>query len=90
MRKYLDYLGYSKTLSTFEDELKSLGKQSNEIITPRNDSQKTEIQVLIKSQWRYIGQEWFSIEYHKTKSKPINYQLDYSADLETLVKPKPK
>jgi len=50
MWKYLDYLGYSKTLSTFEDELKSLGKQSNQIITPRNDSQKTEIQVVIKSQ----------------------------------------
>jgi len=50
IKEYLDYLGYSKTLSTFEDELKSLGKQSNQIITPRNDSQKTEIQVVIKSQ----------------------------------------
>jgi len=48
--KYLDYLGYSKTISTFEDELKSLGKQSNQIIAPRNDSQKTEIQVVNESQ----------------------------------------
>jgi len=25
--------------------------------------------------------EWFSIEYRKTKTKPITYQLDYSASL---------
>ena len=25
--------------------------------------------------------EWFSIQYRKTKNKPINYKLDYSANL---------
>lgn len=45
IKEYLDYLGYSKTSGTFEDELTSLGKQSNQkFITPRNDSQKTEIE----------------------------------------------
>ncbi|XP_078375388.1 lisH domain-containing protein ARMC9-like isoform X3 [Oculina patagonica] len=44
VKEYLDYVGYSRTLSTFEDELKLLGKQSNQINTPRNESQKTEIQ----------------------------------------------
>lgn len=44
IKEYLDFLGYSRTSSTFEDELNSLGKQLNQIITPRNDSQKTEIQ----------------------------------------------
>ena len=28
--------------------------------------------------------EWFSTECHKTKTKPINYQLDYSANLKLL------
>ena len=35
--------------------------------------------------------ERFSGECHKTKTKPITYQLDYSANLKpTVVKPKPK
>ena len=25
--------------------------------------------------------EWFSIQFRKTKNKPINYKLDYSANL---------
>ena len=25
--------------------------------------------------------EWFSIEFPKTKTKPIDYKLDYAADL---------
>lgn len=44
VKEYLDYLGYSRTSSAYEDELNSLGKQLNQLITPRNDSQKTEIQ----------------------------------------------
>lgn len=44
VKEYLDYLGYSRTSSAYEDELNSLGKQLNQVITPRNDSQKTEIQ----------------------------------------------
>lgn len=45
IKEYLDYLGYSKTSSTFEDELNSQGKQINSKITkPKNDSQKNEIE----------------------------------------------
>lgn len=45
VKEYLDFLGYSRTSSTFEGELGSLGKQlKNETTSPRNDSQKNDIQ----------------------------------------------
>lgn len=48
--QYLDYLGYQKTSSTFEEELLTLGKQLSKNITPpRSNSNITEIQVLVVS-----------------------------------------
>lgn len=48
--QYLDYLGYRKTSSTFEEELLTLGKQLSKNITPpRSNSNITEIQVLVVS-----------------------------------------
>ncbi|XP_044178545.1 lisH domain-containing protein ARMC9-like isoform X2 [Acropora millepora] len=45
VKEYLDYLGYRKTSSTFEEELLTLGKQLSKNITPpRSNSNITEIQ----------------------------------------------
>ena len=51
--QYLDYLGYRKTSSTFEEELMTLGKQlSKKITPPRSNSNITEIQVLVFSKYQ--------------------------------------
>ena len=51
--QYLDYLGYRKTSSTFEEELLTLGKQLSKNITPpRSNSNITEIQVLVVSMYQ--------------------------------------
>ena len=51
--QYLDYIGYRKTSSTFEEELLTLWKQLSKNITPpRSNSNITEIQVLVVSMYQ--------------------------------------
>ena len=51
--QYLDYLGYRKTSTTFEEELLTLGKQRSKNITPpRSNSNITEIQVSVVSMFQ--------------------------------------